>query len=247
MSMPVLRRSSGSVSSRRPDPPGNSVVNSRSKFSLTSANAPSKMETISRSTARITRVSSRRLALTSSSCSWRKRWRSCSASCSSSASGLIGPISRSSRSRSRARPASVVPSGTCGATASSADSGSTSYSVRRRSTAVSRRSRVSASSISARWARSRTSVSSRSSSAALGAQRVELLGRRARRFRLAPPLLAEASVELAGARREAVELHRRAPRTRCRARAGSPAGAPPAPARRGRGQRAGRRRPPAAR
>ena len=130
------------------------------KFSCTSAKAASKTVTISWSTALITRCSSRRELFTSSSCCTRKSCRSCSASYSSSASGLIGPMSRRSRSRSRARPASVVPSGTSGAGASSATPGSQSKSVRMRSTAASSRMRFSASSTSRRCWRSRTPASS---------------------------------------------------------------------------------------
>ena len=52
--------------------------------------------------------------LTSSSCCCRNSWRSSSASYSLSASGLTGPIRRSSRSSSRARAGSVMPSGTSG-------------------------------------------------------------------------------------------------------------------------------------
>ena len=74
-------------------------------------------------------------------------------------------MSRSSRSRSRARPASVVPSGTSGAGASSATAGSQSKSVRMRSTTVSSRMRFSASSTSRRCWRSRGPASCRSSSA----------------------------------------------------------------------------------
>src|SRR3546814_11924713 len=53
---------------------------------------------------------SRRDDFTSSSWAWRNSWRSCSASYSSRASGLIGPIKRSSRSSSRALAVGVTPS-----------------------------------------------------------------------------------------------------------------------------------------
>ena len=72
----------------------------------------------------MTLARSRRDDFTSSSCSWRNVWRSCRASYSWSASGLIGPISRSSRSSSRARAAGVAPSASSGGSAAIAASGS---------------------------------------------------------------------------------------------------------------------------
>ncbi len=165
ISIPVLSTSSGSVRKTRPAPPGNKVANNTAKCSLTSWNAVWNTLTISRSTARITRNSSRRLSFTSSSCCWRNVWRSASASCSWSAKGLIGPNIRSSRSSSRARPASVVPSGTSGWGASRATAGSQSKSARSFSIAFSSRMRVSASSISARLSFSRVSAPSCSSPA----------------------------------------------------------------------------------
>ncbi len=102
---------------------------------------------------------------TSSSCCCRNSWRSSSASYSESASGLTGPISRSSRSSSRARAGSVVPPGTSGGSAATATSGSQSCSWRTCSIACSSRNRISASSISRRLARSRCSASCRSASA----------------------------------------------------------------------------------
>ena len=105
--MPVFSRSSGLVSTSLPTPPGNRVANRLVKCVLTSANAAENTVWISRSTALITRMRSRRVLRTSSSCSSRKRCRSCSSLNSSSASGLIGPIRRSSRSRSRTRAGGV--------------------------------------------------------------------------------------------------------------------------------------------
>ena len=124
----------------------------------------------------MTRLSSRRLAFTSSSCACRNSCRSSSASCSSSASGLIGPMSRSSRSSSRA---------------AAGERGARRHfgcgrverrpPARRRtrcagvSTAVSSRRRVSASSTSRRCRSSRTSSSSCSACARVRAQLLELI------------------------------------------------------------------------
>ena len=134
-------------------PPGNSVSNSVSKFSATSANAAANTSTISSSIARMTLASSRRWLFTSSSWASRNSWRSWSASNSSSASGLIGPMSRSSRSSSRTRAGGVTPSGErAGTRGHGGVRARMSRSRRSASTAVSRRSRVSASSSSARLA-----------------------------------------------------------------------------------------------
>ena len=65
----------------------------------------------------MTRLSSRRVVRTSSSCSSRNAWRCCSSVNSSRASGLIGPSRRSSRSSSRTRPAASTPSGSGGSSA----------------------------------------------------------------------------------------------------------------------------------
>ena len=158
-SMPVLSRSSGLVSTSRPLPPGNRVVNSVVKFALTSANAAANTLWISWSTAWITCDSSRRVARTSSSWDSRNSWRSCSSLNSSRASGLIGPIRRSSSSRSRARcAAGLCPRAAPVRAAANAASGSASRSRRSVSTVASRRIRTSASSISARCARSRSSL-----------------------------------------------------------------------------------------
>ena len=114
--MPVLSRSSGSVSESRPEPPGNSVANSCAKCSATSANAlledGDDLLVDRPDHARAARAG---CCLHVVELLLQELVRApASASCSSSASGLIGPMSRSSRSSSRARPASVVPSGTVG-------------------------------------------------------------------------------------------------------------------------------------
>ena len=126
------------------------MPNRSEKFRATSANAVSNTVTISSSTALITRASSRRVLRTSSSCFCKNSWRSSSASYSVSASGLIGPMSRSSRSSSRARAGIVMPSGTSGGSVAIAASGSQSNSVRTCSTVCSSRMRISACSISSR-------------------------------------------------------------------------------------------------
>ncbi len=91
---------------------------------------------------------------------------------------------RSSRSSSRARADSVAPSGTSGTGAAIATSGSQSNSRRTFSIACSKRRRISASSISSRPTRSRSSASFCLGRGAFFAQPVELAARGARRFRL---------------------------------------------------------------
>ena len=136
------------------------MANSCVKCVLTSANAAENTVWISRSTALITRIRSRRVLRTSSSCSSRNVCRSCSSLNSSSASGLIGPSRRSSRSRSRTRAAGRRSFGEPRhRSAASAAAGSRSWSRRNASTAPSSRMRTSASSISTRRDRSRVSSS----------------------------------------------------------------------------------------
>ena len=99
---------------------------------------------------------------TSSSCTSKNLCRSCSSLNSSRASGLIGPMSRNSRSRSRVRAGALMPSGNVGISAASATSGSTSKSRRRVSTVASKRILTSVCSTSERRDNSRPDSSSRS-------------------------------------------------------------------------------------
>ena len=174
----------------------------------------------------MTLASSRRDSFTSSSWLSRNSWRSCSASNSSRASGLIGPMIRSSRSSSRTRPAGVDALGQRRALGGHGHVGLESRSRRSASTAVSMRSLISASSISSRCWRSRTSASALLGLGPLLAQPVELGGDRAGRLGLlAPTALAQLAELGLDARRAARRRGRSGDRWRAaarRARAGAP-------------------------
>ena len=86
-------------------------------------------------------------------------------------------MSRSSRSRSRARAAGLVPAGSSGIGESTTCSGSRLWSARTDSTTVSRRTRTSAASSSARCARSRVSFRRRSASVRSRRKRLETFDR----------------------------------------------------------------------
>ena len=95
--------SSGSVSTSRPSPPGNSRAKVESKAVLTSAYASVKTCSTRWSTSRTMSRRSLRVLRRSSSCSVRNLCRSSIAENSSSASGLTRPSSRSARSAVRSR------------------------------------------------------------------------------------------------------------------------------------------------
>ena len=109
------------------------------------------------STCLITLINSRRVFFTSSNCSSKNVWRFCNSSYSSRASGLIGPIKRSSRSNSRTREIGETFSGNSGIGVSIAACGSHEWSRRSASTVPSRRIFTSASSTSIRRFLSRRS------------------------------------------------------------------------------------------
>ena len=194
---PVFSRSSGSVRKTRPEPPGNSVVNSAAKFSLTSSNAVSNTVTISRSTARITRRSSRRLSFTSSSCCWRN------------VVALVQRVvllERERVDRAHDPQLAVELAGAAGERRALGDlglrarrgrrAGSQSKSVPERLDRAARAAcAFSASSISALLASRGVSAALRSSVARSAAQGVEALARRPRRLRLAPPPLTQPVVD----------------------------------------------------
>ena len=95
--------SSGSVSTSRPSPPGNSTRKTCSNSRAVSWYALANTSRIRSSTSLTTVSRSRRVALRSSSCSERNLYRSSSAANSSSASGFTLPSRVSSRSARAAR------------------------------------------------------------------------------------------------------------------------------------------------
>src|SRR6266508_4318157 len=102
-STPVVSMSSGSVSTRRPSPPGKSTRKTSSNSRAVSAYASAKTDRIRSSTSLTTVSRSRRVFLRSSSWSERNLYRSSSAANSSSAKGLTLPSRASSRSPFAAR------------------------------------------------------------------------------------------------------------------------------------------------
>ena len=165
------------------------------KLAPTSAKAAANTVWISRSTALITRTSSRRVSRTSSSCSSRNVCRSWSSLNSSSASGLIGPSSRSSRSSSRTRAGGVD---ALGQRRASAPPRRRRVRCRDRGAASRPRSRAAAClgllDARARRACSRTSSSCRSALGRAAAQLVEAGGERAHLVALPAALLGELGV-----------------------------------------------------
>src|SRR5664280_1228810 len=175
-STPVFSRFSGSVSERRPVPPGKSVVTRAEKCSLTSVKAASNTCMISSSRVRITWCNSRRALRTSSTWASRNWWRSPSSESSSRARGLTGPRAASSASSCSTRETGSTPSGSSGRGAATATSGLHASSRRRASTTDSRRIVLSTRSISAFCNRLRAAASSCSAPVALaqfGERRVQ--------------------------------------------------------------------------
>src|SRR6266542_2138207 len=199
-STPVASMSSGSVSTRRPSPPGNNTRKTSSNSRAVSAKASAKTDRIRSSTSLTTVSRSRRVFLRSSSWSERNLYRSSSAANSSSAKGLTLPSRASSRSpfaarfscmarsygagsgaglpaaSAAARSAALGGTGTAGPYSAMRVSTSSPYSSPALASSCSMRSRCSARATSSRC----TSLVNRSSSACrrLAGQRVGPAGQR---------------------------------------------------------------------